>query len=196
MQGKGHEMGRLLILEPFDKPVEVTEVETISQDWHDGHAAGFAAGQAVLESHENRLREDIVQAILDLNFTYAEARTQVLASLAPLLNRVVSQVLPALSREMTLPHIVEMMMDAARRDSAAPMDVHVHPDVLPALQTVWPAAPGTVIRLAADPALAPGQALMRHQETETLLDLDGVLHRVRDIFATLTAETTERPHHG
>lgn len=189
-------MGRLLILEPFDKPVEVTEVETISQDWHDGHAAGFAAGQAVLESHENRLREGIVQAILDLNFTYAEARTQVLASLAPLLSRVVSQILPALTHEMTVPHIVEMMMDAARRDSAAPMALSVHPDVLPALQSLWPATTATLVTLAADPALSPGQALMRHQETETLLDLDGVLDRVRDIFSTLTAETLERPQYG
>jgi flagellar assembly protein FliH len=196
MHGKGHDMGRLLILEPFDKPVEVTDDHTISQDWHDGHAAGFAAGQAVMERQQDRLREDVVQAVLDMNFTFAEARTQVLKSLAPLLDRVVSQLLPAMSRDVTVPRIVEMMLAAAQLDSRAPMAIHVHPTVLAGLHAAWPAGAATAVTLIPDPGLSPGQALMQHNETETLLDPEGVLLRVREIFATLTAETTERPHHG
>jgi flagellar biosynthesis/type III secretory pathway protein FliH len=189
-------MGRLLILEPFDAPPSLADPPKVSEDWLDGHAAGFAAAQASRDERETSLRNEAIQAIMDMDFTYAEARSQVLRSLVPLLDSLVTQFLPALSRQTTVPTIVDMIMSAAWEDSKAPMVVHLHPDVLPSLQDAFPGSPSFSVALLADETLSPGQAILLHREAETLLDLDGILARIKAIHTSVIVETTERSHHG
>ncbi len=189
-------MGRLLVLEPFDTPVPVPATDTVSDDWIDGHRAGLAEAEAVAEAMESRLREDVVQALVDIDFTYSEARAQVLRSLAPLMSRLFDRLLPELSKEVLGQHIVEQIVSQAQRDCAAPVVIKLHPDTLGRLPEDQFKGLVKTVRLQPDPGLTQGQAILAAQDGETMLDIDGILDRVRDTYQALILETTAEARHG
>ncbi len=189
-------MGKLLVLEPFDLAAFPSVDAAPSKDWQAGHLAGMADGLAQAGAHQSALRDDVAQALIDITFTYAEARNQILASLGPLFQSVMDRILPEIAKEALLPHIVDRLIAAARADSGAPMRIAVHPAARAGLVASLPATPPLPLVIEVDAALGPGQVVLRHQQTETTLDLDGLVQGMRAILAALFDETERKIQNG
>ena len=188
-------MGRLLILEPFDRAVPEPVDAPPSPDWQAGHRAGMAEGLAQADARQSALREDVAQAMIDIVFTYAEARTQILRGLGPLFQAVMDKLLPQIARDVLFPHILDHLTTAAEADSGAPMRLTVHPSARPGLVQSLPTTLLLPIVIDTDPALGPGQVMLLHRDTETTLDLDGLTHGMRAILAALFDETERKTYH-
>lgn len=190
-------MARSLALEAFDvvpKPVEPPPGP--SEDWKSGHAAGVADGLAKAGSHQAVLTDAVVQAISDMTFTYAEARAQVLSSLQPLFAAMMSRLLPDIARAVLLPHVVELLGEAARADSRMPIAIAVHPSLRGGIDHALGRMAGPGPLLLSDPYITPGQVILRHGVTETALDLDGLVAELTEVLAAILDPSATEARHG
>lgn len=187
-----------LLLEAFDAPPPPTEPAGPSPDWLDGHALGLAEGlargQAAAEAQAAHLSRDLARSLEDMAFGYAEAREQVLVSLRPLFGLLMNRLLPAAAAASLGPRIAELLLEAARADSAAPLVVEVHPDRLSAVRACLP--PSCPATLRPDPSLGSGGARITTPARESDLDLDACLASLRGALSALLDSTEGPVRHG
>ncbi|MCX7890027.1 MAG: flagellar biosynthesis protein [Rhodobacteraceae bacterium] len=156
-----------------------------------GYSAGWDDALAAQEAETARLREELGRAIADLGFGYREAHRHVLMALRPLLVDMVGKVLPAIARATLSEIVLELVMPAAEAAAGRPVEIRAHPDAVAliepavAAQSVLPA----VIR--PDPALTPGQVLIRGTDGEQKVDLDGVIAAIGRAVATFFEAAAE-----
>ncbi len=187
-----------ILLEAFDAPPPAPEPSGPSSDWLEGQAVGlaegFARGRAEAEAESAHLSHELSRSLHEMAFAYAEAREQVLVSLRPLFGLVMDRLLPATAAAALGPRIAEMLIEAARADSAAPLVVEVHPDRLPAVQASLP--PGWPAILRADPSLGRDGARITTPARESDLDLDACLATLRGALSALLDSTEGLIRHG
>lgn len=190
-------MTRSLALEAFDlAPQPPVEHPGPSDDWKSGHAEGLADGLAMAELRQTMLAETVVQAIADLSFTYAEARAQVLMSLRPLFAAIMSRLLPDIATAALLPHVVDLLAEAAQADSAMPVAITVHPSLQGGLAQVLASAGTPMPKIQPDPNLGLGQVILRHGGSETALDLDGLVTDITAVLASILDTSATEAMHG
>ncbi|MCC5972874.1 MAG: hypothetical protein JJT81_02360 [Rubellimicrobium sp.] len=189
-------MGRIIALEPFDRPNILPEPVGPSPEWSAGHAAGLADGLDMAAQRQGILAEEICQAMTELTFTYAEARAQVLASLAPLLHGLLDRLLPAIVPDILRMAILEALVEAADGDSRMPLVVRVHPAHLAPLAPLVGTLPGHMPVIEGASGIGPGQALVESSAGETLLDIDGLLEAIRQSLAVLSENALNEVRHG
>lgn len=190
-------MQRLVVLEAFDDdPVPEIAPAGPSAEW----TAGFAAGRENALSENDRdiatRRDAAIQAILDMQFTYAEARREILIGLEPVFANLVSVVVPALVRASIAPLVMENLLAAAAVDSAAPCKLVVSSDIFPSIEQVLEPSVPLPVRLTMDPELAPGRVLLTHGATETSLDSTALVDRLCEILSAVSEMIPERTKHG
>lgn len=182
-----------LRLESFDDPraasrmSEPAEPEGPGEDWRAGHAQGLAEGEAraraAREAEEAALSQALVTALEEAAWTYAEARAAVLGSLRPLLDAMMTRVLPEAAALSLVPRLLDVVEAAAATDSRAPVVIHVAPGLVTTVRAALPlGAPATVV---ADAAMGPGAARLSLGEAETLLDPEACLGAVAEALAAL-----------
>ncbi|EAR50720.1 putative flagellar biosynthesis/type III secretory pathway protein [Oceanicola granulosus HTCC2516] len=184
-------MGQILTLESFDTGTPPPpDAAPAPLAYEDGFATGREAGLAQARAERTQLDNAVVQRLTELAFTHAEARQQVLESLRPLFVSIAGLLLPGLARASLGAFVVEALMEAAEGDSRTPIALLVAPDSLEALGEIVAAQPGLAVQIEANPALGPGEVLLRTPERETVLDLDRL---VADIAAALDALVHDPP---
>lgn len=158
--------------------------------------AGYAQALEDMAVRQTQLSQDLVQAISDIGFGFAEARLHVLAGLEPLFRTLVAKVLPTILPDSFRGHLAAHLVQIARADIAKPFHLHLHPSQLTAVQQGLPDAISRLLILTGDEALGPHAALITRSDAETLLDHDALN---RDIIAALSAlfdDITESRAHG
>lgn len=185
-------MSHALSLESFE--AALTEDTGPSADYDQGYQDGLAAGTAAAEGDAQALHAAFVQAVSDIDFTYAEARGQVLEALNPLLNMIAEKILPHCVESGFASQLAVMLQDAAAADSSGTIVLHVHPDQHTAVSAALDGLPYS-ITVATDPALDQHAAWIRQGRTETLLDMDQLLARISDILSAVhNPENRIEPH--
>ena len=167
--------------------------------WDTGYKAGWDDAVRAAAEDEARIRADFARNLRDLGFTYHEARAQVIAALEPLLQDVVSKVLPDLAQVALAPRIVETMMGHATQAAAAPVEILIAPAARPALDRLFEAPPGLPVTILEEPSLDLGQAVLRFGRSETHIDLSAVVEAARtgiDALYTLTLEQRQERRNG
>jgi hypothetical protein len=149
-----------------------------------GFDAGLARGLEQAANEQSALRADLVQAIADLEFGYAEASRHMLDGVAPLLGAIADQLLPAVANEVLTARISGLLLAAATDGLNFPVTLAVAPGQFIALQDALPTGPGPGWSVMPDPSLAVGQARWSRGATELQIDLSTLIDGVR---AALTA---------
>ncbi|MFD2172949.1 flagellar biosynthesis protein [Rhodobacter lacus] len=140
-----------------------------------GYTAGWDDAVAAQEREGTKLRTELAQNLQELSFTYHEARQQVLGALRPLLVDIAAKLLPAMARE-TLAHMVaEQLEPLADRATSVPIAVVAHPASLPYIESVMTDRASLPLVFQAEPSLGEGQVYLKFADTETRIDLDGVI---------------------
>jgi len=140
-----------------------------------GYAAGWDDALAAQDADLARLREELGRAIADLGFGYREAHRHVLLALRPLLVDMVGKVLPAIARAALAEIVLELVMPVAEAAAGRPVELAAHPAAVPVIEPVLAAQQALPVAIRPDPSLTPGQVLLRADESEQKLDLDGVI---------------------
>jgi flagellar assembly protein FliH len=173
-----------LRLEVFDEPLAAASPADPGGDeqrlaiYEQGYAAGWEDAQTALAGDQNRARADLARNLQSLSFTYHEARGHILRALAPLMETVVSRILPDIAREALPSTVLETLMNAAEDIVDAPVTIVLNPASRPAVETLLSQATGLPVTLRDEPTLAEGQVYIRLGDSETQVDLDRAVSEV------------------
>lgn len=186
-------MTQLLSLESFDGAA--IDDPSQNESYQDGYDQGYAAGFQAAREEAAGLSEDIVQAINTIDFTYAEAQSQILGALSPLLHAVVSKVLPHCVEAGFGDQIAQLLIQAAEQEVGAAITLHVHPNQHAAVAKAAQNAPAKVI-IQTDPNLSEHAAWIRRADTEALVDMDQLLTAISEILGAIDHLENRTDTHG
>lgn len=175
-------MGQALSLESFDD--EQVEDITATEAFQQGYQEGLQAGIAQTAADAAALDAAFVQSLENIDFTYTEARSQLLGSLGPLLTTIVEKVLPHCVAEGFAGQLADMLLQAAAQDANAAITLHIHPSQRSAIEAATKDA-AVQISLHDDPQLDPHAAWIRQKRSETLLDVDSLLAAISETLGAI-----------
>ena len=170
-----------------DPRAEAEREEIRGNAFEQGYAAGWDDAIAARDTEETRLRQAMLSNLSDLSFSYHEAHAHVLSAIRPLLLDMVRKVLPAIANETLGPMIVDLIMPTVRGLADAPVTITVCPASRAEVESVLAANLSFPVTVLDDAELTPGQAFLRLGETETRLDLDGVVAAIAGVVGAFFA---------
>lgn len=165
-----------------------------SADFQTGFEAGYAAARAEAERQQTRLSDELVVALSDLGFGYNEARRHIVRSLAPFMDALIGQMMPAMLGEAFAAHVVSALLAQADVAVSAPIPVMVHPENVERL-TAFAANAPLPLDIRADAQLGPNEARRVVNNQLTAFDLSPLAECVTNSIATIFDEN-ERKAHG
>lgn len=166
-------------------------------DYEQGYAAGWEDAIAAQDQEISRLRSDLGRSLQEMSFTYHEAHSHVLRTLEPLLQDMVSKVLPAIAREVLAPMVIEHLRPVAKELASQPVVLVAHPSNREMLEQIVIADATFPIEFREEPSLGDGQAHLLLGEEETRVDLDGVVNAIASaVSGFFQIEKQEERRHG
>ncbi len=180
-------MARLLHLETFDMPAPVANLPEVAQGeieelrlaaYEQGYSAGWDDAVAAQSDEVSQLRADLGRNLIEMTLAHREARQHVLGTLEPLLLDMVTKVLPTIAHQTLGPIILEQLRPVAETMSSAPIIVMTAPRNREIVENLLSAQTGLPITVREEPSLGDGQAFLKLAESETRVDLDGVISAI------------------
>lgn len=167
--------------------VDASGLEDIRmQAYEQGYTAGWDDAAAAQTDDQTRIKSDFARNLQSLGFTYQEARMHVLRAIQPLLQQIVSRLLPEMARETLASIALETLMPLADEMADAPVTVVLNPMSRPAVEALLEQATGLPLVVIEEPSLGEGQVYLRVGDNETRIDLDrataSIAEAVRDFF--------------
>ena len=188
-------MALLFAFEDFASPA-VARPEPQRPEDLPGYAEGHAAAMAEVAAHQSHLSQDVVQAISDISFGFAEARLHVMTSLEPLFRVLVDRLLPATLPDSFRTHVVATLIAAAKADIAQPFHLTLHPKQIESVAAILPPTLSALVTLTADGALSRHSATIRHGRMETAIDHDALQADIVQALSALFDHNTESKANG
>lgn len=168
------------------RPVSLTDVSLEEQRleaFEKGYQAGWDDSVKAAQEDTRRISADLAQNLQDLSFTYQEAYSAVLESLRPLLEQMISAVLPAMMRQSLGAQVVGQLHELARDLGPQPVAIVTAPANITALGQVLQGEQSLTVTLSEDPALSEGQVRIEFGAHEREIDLTDVLARIESSVA-------------
>lgn len=194
-------MARALLLEVFEdaegdgEPVTLapTEVEEIRlAAFERGYTAGWDDAATAQTAEVARLRADLGHNLQDMSFSYHEARSHMLRALEPLLQDMVTKVLPAIAREALGQMVLEQLRPAAEHLAEAPILVTANPVNREVIEAIVIGQAGIPMVFSGEASLGEGQVYLRFGQAESRVDLDGVIATIAAAVAAFFQIETEK----
>lgn len=166
--------------------------------YEQGYAAGWDDCVAAQAEDQRRLRSDLARHLQAMSFTFHEARSHVLRALGPLLQEVVTHLLPPLAREAIAPVVLETLMPLAENLADKPLVMVLHPDFRAAVELLLEMTSGLSVTLRDEPSLGEGQVylLLGEDEGEVRIDLDRAMAEIIGAVTAFFAITDQERRHG
>lgn len=173
-------------LEVFDAPsvpkpdpgLVTTQVSVIEEAklaaYEQGYKAGWDDSAAAASEDQTRIRADLARNLQQLSFTYQEARSHILKAVEPLLEEMVSRLLPETARETLAPLVLEQVMPMAEELTDQPVSLVLNPSMRMAVESLIAQATGLPMLIEEEPTLPEGQVYIRLGTTEAKVDLTRV----------------------
>ena len=178
-----------IILESFDDETG-RAAPYLSAEYKSGFEAGTLIAEEKSAAQHAQALDDIKGILRDMAFGYAEARRELLDQIRPILAQVAEVILPALAQETFSAHLIETLETTFRDATLEAVQVSVAPNMIALLEDAETAFP-----ISSDPALEPGQALLRRCDTHIMIDLPTLTAALQEALRGL--EATQRTHaHG
>ncbi|MBK1634781.1 hypothetical protein [Rhodovulum adriaticum] len=195
---------RALPLEDFAAPQSAADTATEEarlQAYEQGYRAGWDDAAGAASQAQDRLDAQFIATLEEMAFGYHEARAHLMAGLAPLLRAMVDRVLPTLADRGFARTVADTALKLADDLVDQPLELHVGPETADALGRLLGDPPPLPLRVATDPTLGPGQALLSAPSQAREIDIDAMTEGLRcaldDFLTAETApETQEARHHG
>lgn len=194
-------MARPLELETFDMPSPTARLPEVLQAeveelrlgaYEQGYAAGWDDALSAQNEDVARLRADLGRNLTEMALSYRDARRHVLAGLEPLLNDMINKVLPQIARES----LGQMILQEIRPASAAlvdmPITVKTAPECRDLVERMLQIETGLPLQVIGEPTLSAGQAYLSIGESESQVDLDGVVVSIATAVRGFFRHETEK----
>ena len=196
---------RQIQLESFETgPMPVEEIALAPSDFEEARLAAFEKGYSAgwddaVEAQDveaARFRSDLGQNLQELSFTYHEARQHLLEALRPLLVDMAAKVLPAIAQQTLGQIVAEQLTPLAESLTSAPITIVANPGSLPQIREVLADRSSLPLVFAEEASLGEGQVYLKFAETETRIDLDGVIALITEAINTYFRANQQEQEHG
>ena len=148
-----------------------------------GYKAGWQDAVKAANEDADRISSDFAGNIQDISFTLAQAQSDLLEALRPLLTGMVDSVLPHLARQTIGERVIETL-DAMTRDATSGrIELTTAPVNAEMLQALVDDNDLADVTISTEPSLGEGQVHVRAGGTEQEIDVDAVLKQI-DIAVT------------
>ena len=159
--------------------------------YEQGYAAGWEDAVRASEEENTRISAEFAHNLQDISFTYHEAKSHVLRSVAPLISALVDKLFPELIRETLAERIIQEIEPIASDAADSPVEIALAPDSLKTLENILPERLAHPFELREEPSLSPGQVWLRSARGERLVDLDTALERIRSALQAIETANKE-----
>ena len=177
------------------EPGDASPAAEPAPSYDDGYKAGWEDATQSAVSERDRVHAEFARAIEDVRVSFEEAKSQVRRSLHPLLDALVSAVLPALSRDTAGPRLIEIFEREIDGVFTAPLELEASAEDAEFLQEQLAARPDPTIMVRIEPSLISGQMRFGLGAEEHEIDCDRLLQDLREALGfNLNAEDNARRH--
>lgn len=143
-----------------------------------GYEKGWQAGVEAEKTEQNNQTQAALAQLADLQFTRCAAEQTAREELRPILDAVLTALLPQLQIKVLCDLICEFIEEQAAATCTSAITINVSPDMIAALSDIN--LPDIV--LAEDPSLRSGEARIVSTSTEHLLDVSDIQTRVMSLI--------------
>ncbi|WP_108483850.1 flagellar biosynthesis protein [Oceaniglobus ichthyenteri] len=161
-----------------------------------GYAAGWEDASLAASQSQDKLQTAMANNIEDLGFTYHEARAHVMRSLTPLLNGMLTKLLPRMIRDSLGARIMEEIDSIAQGAADTPIELMVFPDDAPHLKPIVDKITSLPLSLVAESTVPQGQIFLRIGQVEREIDLEGAIASIGQAVSALDELNKETAQHG
>lgn len=192
-------MATLLQLESFDAPGAMTPAlapPAEAEGYQDGYAAGAAATEAALKMTQDHLREELVAAVQAAGLTLQDVQKDLVASVTPLLNAILNQVMPATLAPALYENLRQLVTQALAADAQTQLTLRIAPEHLEPVRQVLRDIAEPPIQVCEDPSLNGAAAWVVTPRGETALDMDAALATIRTHLEALQTVPTSEANNG
>jgi flagellar assembly protein FliH len=177
-----------------------TQVAAIEEaklaSYETGYKAGWDDAAAAQSEDQTRIRADLARNLQQLSFTYQEARSHILKAIEPLLEEMVSRLLPETARETLAPLVLEQIMPMAEELTDQPILLVLNPAVRAPVEALIEQATGLPLTIEEEPTLPEGQVYIRLGGREAKVDLTRVTADIAAAVRGFFSLSEETGSHG
>lgn len=179
-------MGQHLSLEDFshatpasEPGIDPDELKSLEKAGFDkGYAAGWDDALAGVEDKDKQSRADCAAALQEIDFTYFEARQHVMASFKPLIEAMMTAILPEVARQAIAP-MVEQELRSLAETIECPIQILSAPATAIELQSLVEQFSKGSVTVATEDTLAPTQVQLRFTEGQTEIDVEAAVSQIQ-----------------
>lgn len=138
------------------------DLESMRLDaYEEGYKSGWDDSRAAQSKSDTAIADDLAQAIRDANFSYHEARGDVLAAIRPVIEAIVEQVLPSLARGGLAAAVTAELIPALEQAAHLDCELVAAPDTIPILVKLMEDVSGLEVKMRPEPTFSPAQVSLR-----------------------------------
>ncbi len=156
-----------------------------SRLYQEGFAAGLAEAATQFETDQLSLKAIVANEIADMSFGFTEARAHILSQITPLLQSILTVILPSVQSVSLKAMLLELVTDALAIDTNAPVRLTVHPDQERAMTDALAGVDHPNLVLHTDRNLKVHAAIATLCTGETSLDLDAALDLISGVLENM-----------
>lgn len=178
-----------------DTPAEVRDNELLDS-FEQGYKAGWEDAIRAKSEEQTSISADLARSLQDMSLTFHEARSAVMADIAPVIEQIVCKTIPALARETIGLQIIEQLVDLAEDQEPQNIEILVSPQDLDSVQSIVPdhlTSPATIL---GDPQVVPGQSRIRFGARERQIDVENVMQNLRQALAGFVHQSQKEVVNG
>lgn len=190
-------MSRRLSLEDFDGPEQVAPVRTEpvpdidvdalrSAAFEDGYKSGWDDCHAEHLKSEDAVASDLGQSLRDAELSYREARRDVLSAIKPVIDTIISQLLPKLATDGLSATVAQELMPMLQDASELEPELFCAPAMVPVLQSLIGKRDDLTIRLQPEPSFTGAQVALRLGAESRDIDLGEAVEKIAEELAAFT----------
>lgn len=195
--GTGHIYEDFQVQERIERsktPLSVEEVEDQKlASFETGYSSGWDDALAAYKDSSVVMSQALKTAISQAELSKTAAFEQFVSVTKPLIQGVVSKVLPSLATQVLGQHIVEIIDSAVEETATVPVCVTVSAAEFDGLSAILNGQLGKDLKICSDPGMQPGQVNLSVGDSETSIDLTRVLQDISsavEAFYHLAQEQT------
>lgn len=181
--------------EPLSRSESALEDEKL-QAFENGYQAGWDDAVKAHEDDQGRIAADFAQNLQEMSFTYVEASAKLTRAMRPLMQQIVTKLLPELAQQTVGLHVLEQLNALADAQLEDAIEITVSPGNLDAISALMEAQRNAPFKLKAEAALGEGQVQLRVGGKEREIDLDAVTKGIRDALEAFFEQAGQEPSNG
>ena len=158
-----------------------------------GYSAGWEDALSGAQDSDKQSRADCATALQEIDFTYFEARQHVMASFKPLIEAMMTAILPAAARQAITP-MVEQELNALADKVESSIEILCAPTSKDELETLVEQYSKGPVSVSTEDTLAPTQVQLRFGEGQTEIDMDEAVAKIEQAVVSFfdVSEQEER----